>query len=229
MSFTIAFFITFALSDIANRQEIGVRPGNVLVAVRNPSRLQHLQSVLRKTDTRKLDIVVLSVRAVNQAAFGEQSLEDNRIFSDGETNVFTHVVTLAEKAEAVRMAARPQSPRIAMWLSPKLTASGQGAQVGDFWEQLRAPRPSLSLEIVLDNINQTVFLNLGPHPPRLRLELNAKELCAKLHHRDVIGVALRGINAELHSDLASDVPADVQREVTNGQGSALPPTAQPSS
>jgi hypothetical protein len=85
VSFTIAFFIVFELSDIANRkrkslhghemekfrldtrdevscQGTSVRPGNVLVAVRNPNRLQHLQRVLEKTDTRKLDIVVLSVR-----------------------------------------------------------------------------------------------------------------------------------------------------------------------
>jgi hypothetical protein len=34
----------------------------VLVAVRNPNRLQHLAAVLHKTDTRKMDIVVLSVR-----------------------------------------------------------------------------------------------------------------------------------------------------------------------
>src|SRR5581483_2458225 len=63
VSFTIAFFIVFQLSDIANRKRkaehghelekfrldthdevspdaVTVRPGNVLVAVRNPNRLQ---------------------------------------------------------------------------------------------------------------------------------------------------------------------------------------------
>ena len=121
-----------------------------------------------------------------------------------------------------------------MGLSPKLTPSEQGAQVGYFWEQLPEPRPSLSLEIVLDNSKDTVFLNLGPHPPRLWpedielahrlwLELTAKGLGAKLHHRDVIGVALRRMSAELHSDLAPDILADVQHEVTNGHGSAEPP------
>jgi len=279
VSFTIAFFITFELSDIANRkrkslhvhelekfrlvtreevscQGVSVRPGNVLVAVRNPNRLQHLQRVLQKTDTRRLDIVVLSVRGVNQAASGEHWLEVNQIFSDDETNVFTHVVTLAEKAgkhvelmvvpgsnpyeAVVQTAARLQSSRIVMGLSPKLTPSEQGAEVGYFWEQLPEPRPSLSLEIVLDNINDTVFFNLGPHPPRLWpedielahrlwLELSAKGIGAKLHHRDVIGVALRRMAEELHSDLAGDVVADVQREVTNGHGTgpAEPPSANP--
>jgi amino acid transporter len=93
VSFTIAFFIVFELSDIYNRKRkaahgeemekfrldtrddlsfgsCGVRPGNVLVAVRNPNRLQHLARILAKTDTRKMDIVVLSVRQVTQAGFG---------------------------------------------------------------------------------------------------------------------------------------------------------------
>ncbi len=150
----------------------------MLVAVRNPYRLQHLQRVLEKTDTRKLDIVVLSVRGVTQAASGEHSLDAAQIFADDETNVFTHVVTLAEKAgkhvelmvvpgsnpyeAVVQTAARLQSSRIVMGLSPKLTPSEQGAEVGYYWEQLPEPRPSLSLEIVLDNKKDAVFLNLGP-------------------------------------------------------------------
>ena len=128
------------------------------------------------------------------------------------------MVTLAEKAgkhvelmvvpgsdpyeAVVQTAARLQSSRIVMGLSPKLTPSEQGAQVGDYWEQLPEPRPSLSLEIVLANQKDTVFFNLGPHPPRLWpedidlvhrlwLELSARGPGAKLHHRDIIGVALR--------------------------------------
>ena len=274
--FTVAFFIVFELSDIANRKRkaghahefekfrldtreevsadgTNVRPGNVLVAVRNPYRLWHLQRVLEKTDTRKLDIVVISVRGVTGAASGEHSLGPEQIFADDETNVFTHVVTLAEKAgkhvelmvvpgsnpyeAVVQTAARLQSSRIVMGLSPKLTPSEQGAQVGYFWEQLPEPRPSLSLEIVLDNKKDAVFLNLGPHPPRLWpedidlahrlwLELSAKGLSAKLHHRDIIGVALRRMAAELHSDLSAEVLADVMKEVTNGHGSAEPPETE---
>jgi amino acid transporter len=272
VSFTVVFFIVFELSDIANRKRkaahgqelekfrldahdevsaegVSVRPGNVLVAVRNPHRLQHLQRVLGKTDTRKLDIVVLSVRQVTQAASGEHSLDAEQIFSDDETDVFTHVVTLAEKAgkhvelmvvpgsdpyEAlVQTAARLQSSRIVMGLSPKLTPSEQGARVGYHWEQLPEPRPSLSLEIVLENQKDTVFFNLGPHPPRLWpedidlahrlwLELSGMGPGAKLHHRDIIGVALRRMSSELHSDRSGEVVNDVLREVSNGHAAELP-------
>jgi len=263
-SFTIAFFAVFEFSEIYNRKRkayaahemekfqldarddvsvdaVPVRPGNVLVAVRNPHRLQHLALVLEKTDTRKIDIVALSVRGVTQAASGEHPLDASQIFSDAETTVFTRVVTLAEKAgkhvelivvpgadpyeAAVQTAARLQSSRIVMGLSPKLTPSEQGAEVGRYWEMLPQPRPALSLEIVPDNPKDTVFFNLGPHPPRLWpedvelahrlwLELTASGPGAKLHHRDVIGVALRRLEAELRCGRNPEVMADVFRQLT---------------
>ena len=55
--------------DEVSCEGVSVRPGNVLVAVRNPNRLQHLQRILEKTDTRKMDIVVLSVRAGDAGGF----------------------------------------------------------------------------------------------------------------------------------------------------------------
>ena len=266
VSFTIIFFMVFELSDIYNRKRkaahgqemekfrldtrpevsadsLSVRPGSVLVAVRNPHRLQHLERILRKTDTRKMDIVVLSVRHVTQAASGEHSLNTDQIFSEDETTVFTRVVALAEKAgkhvelmvvpgsdpydAIVQTAALLQSSRIVMGLSPQLTPSEQGAKVGEHWETLPEPRPSLSLEIVLENQKDIVFFNLGPHPPRLWpedidlahrlwLELGAKGPGARLHHRDIIGVALRRMSAELHSERAGEVIDDVQREVAGG-------------
>jgi amino acid transporter len=268
VTFTIIFFIVFELSEVYNRKRkaghqeemekfrldtpddlsaetVSVRPGNVLVAVRNPHRLQHLKRILEKTDTRKMDIVVLSVRQVTQAGSGEHPLETSQIFAEDETNVFSHVVSLAEKTgkhvelmvvpgsdpyeAVVQTAARLASSRIVMGLSPKLTPSEQGAQVGYYWEQLPEPRPSLSLEIVLENQKDTVFFNLGPHPPRLWpedidlahrlwLELSGMGPGSKLHHRDIIGVALRRMSAELHSDRAPEVVDDVLREVSGSNG-----------
>ncbi len=63
-----------------------------------PTACSTWQRILDKTDTRKMDIVVLSVRQVTQAGSGEHALDTGQIFSEDETNVFTHVVTLAEKA-----------------------------------------------------------------------------------------------------------------------------------
>jgi amino acid transporter len=266
--FTLTFFIIFTASEKYNRRRekahghemerfrldahnevtsdaVHVRSGNVLVAVRNPHRLQHLERILRKTDTRKMDIVVLSVRTVGQAGSGEHPLEVDQLFSDQETEVFTRVVTLAEKAgkhvelmvvpgtdpyeATVQTAARLGSSRIVMGLSPKLTPAEQGAEVGRRWEQLAEPRPSLSLEIVLENQQDLVFYNLGPHPPRLWpediqlthelwLELSEKGPGSKLRHRDIVGVALRRMRAELESERAEEVLNDISREASASPG-----------
>jgi amino acid transporter len=265
VTFTIVFFIVFELSEKYNQRRkavhtelekfrvdarqdltaetVHVRPGNVLVAVRNPNRLEHLDRILRKTDMRKMDIVVLSVRQVSPAGSGEHPLGTDQIFSDDETTVFTRVVSLAEKAgkhvelmvvpgtdpyeAVVQTAARLQSSRIVMGLSPKLTPAEQGELVGRHWEHLPEPRPSLSLEIVLENQKDVMFINLGPHPPRLWpedidlvhrlwLELSCQGPGAKLHHRDIVGVALRRMEAELHSSRAPEVVDDVVREVAGG-------------
>jgi amino acid transporter len=266
LTFTAAFFITFKLSEHYNRKhktahseehekfrldaredlsvEVAhVRPGNVLVAVRNPHRLDHLRKILEKTDTRKIDIVVLSVRNVTQSGSGEHPLSVDQIFSTDETEVFTKVVNLAEKAgkhvelmvvpgtdpfaAAIQTAQRIQSSRIVMGLSAKMQPAEQGKLVGEEWERLPEPRPSLSLEIVLPDQEHSVFFNLGPHPPRLWpqdvellhrlwLELSAREPGAKLHHRDLVGVALRRMKEELDSPATSpQVIEDVMREVAH--------------
>jgi amino acid transporter len=274
VTFTVAFFIVFELSEIYNKRRragltqevekfrvdarpelssdtVRVRPGNVLVAVRNPKRLQHLNRILQKTNTQKQDIIVVSVRQVFTAGSGEYLLGADQIFSDDETTVFTRVVSLAEKAgkhvelmvvpgvdpyeAVVQTAARLKSSRIVMGLSPKYTPSEQGELVGKYWEQLPEPRPTLSLEIVLENQKDVVFFNLGPHPPRLWpgdldllhrlwLELSAKTPGGKLHHRDVVGVALRRLQDELHSERAPDVIEDIIRELSSGHGHEMPET-----
>ena len=54
------------------------------------------------------------------------------------------VVPGSDPYEAVvQTAARMQSSRIVMGLSPKLAPAEQGAQVGRYWEQLPDPRPAI--------------------------------------------------------------------------------------
>lgn len=260
--FTIAFFTLFEISEKLNQRRrsaahqeqlekfrldprddvspetVRVRPGNVLVAIRNPNRLQHLRRIVEKTDTRKLDIVVLSVRQINPKA-GEYPLEVDQIFSDAETALFSAVVSLAEKAgkhvelmvvpgadptdAIVQTAARLKSSRIVMGLSPKYTPAEQGRVVGEAWERLPEPRPSLSLEIVLDDQGESTFFNLGPHPPRLWpedlqllhqlwLELSSQGPGASLHHRDVVGVALKRLDRDLHAGQAPEITAELMRD-----------------
>ncbi|MDQ6698704.1 MAG: APC family permease, partial [Acidobacteriota bacterium] len=263
LSFTILFFVLFELSERHNRRKqiresselekfrlvsnddvsedsIHVRPGNVLVAARNPNHLEHLQTTLTKTDTRKVDIVVLSVHNLSPAASGEYDLNADQIFASAETELFTKVVTVAEKAgkhvellavaspnpwvAMVQTAQKLQSSRIVMGLSPKFTPAQQGKIIGEAWEQLPAPRPSLSLEVVLPNPDKSAYFNLGPHPPRLwpedvdlvhRLWLDVSEKGPgfKLRHRDIVGVALRRMEREMQSGRMEDVMSDISLEV----------------
>jgi amino acid transporter len=265
ISFTLAFFILFSVSERMNRkahararqdleqfrldtsaevsqEQMHARPGNVLVACRNPFHLEHLEKTLARTDTRKVDIVVLSVHRVTAAASGEYDLNADQIFSANEQNLFSRVVSMAEKAGKhvellavaaadpwigmVQTAQRLQSSRIVTGLSPLFASnpSEQGKVVGSAWEQLEAPRPALSLEIVLPDPGKSVFFNLGPHPPRLWpedielvhrlwLELSQRENGAHLHHRDVIGVALSRLDKQLHAEQANEICSDIDTEL----------------
>jgi amino acid transporter len=278
MSFTLVFFLVFTISERMNRAEnarqrqdqeqfrldesedvshkqIKARPGNVLVACRNPFHLEHLEKVLEKTDTRKVDIVVLSVHRVTAAASGEYDLQADQIFSAAEQDLFTHVVNIAEKAGKhvellavaaaepwlgiVQTAQKLQSSRIVCGLSPIYAGdpAEQGKRVGEAWESLDPPRPSLSLEIVLPDPTQSLYFNLGPHPPRLwpedvdRVHRLWLELCSRgggaaLHHRDIVGVALNRLEKQLHSEQSGEVLRDIEREVN--QHPAEPPLVIPS-
>ena len=272
VSFTVAFFLIFYFSERyhqaresednshlekfrldsneeISRASMAIRPGNILVAVRNPAHLEHLEKVLAKTDTRKIDIVALSVHLVTQAASGEHDLEAGQIFSHPEIEVFSKAVSLAEKAgkhiellavagtspwvAMVQTAKNLGSARIVTGLSPKLTPNEQGKIVGEAWEQLPPPRPSISLEVVMPDPNQSTYFNLGPHPPRLWpedvelvhrlwLELSGKGPGAKLRHRDIVGVALRRLEQQVHEGNEKQILLELDRELIEHPSEVVP-------
>jgi hypothetical protein len=71
----------------------------------------------------------------------------------------------------------------------------------------------------------STYFTLGPHPPRLWpedielvhdmwLTLSSPEIAgAKLHHRDVVGVALRRMKKDLESNAPQEVIADLNTEL----------------
>jgi hypothetical protein len=118
-----------------------------------------------------------------------------------------------------------------MGLSSKMNASEQAKAFGDAWEQLPNPRPQLSLEIFNEETGKRTYFNLGPHPPRLWpediellhslwLELSEKGLGSKLHHRDVVRVALQRLRNDLRSKSEKEVIRDVKHEASEGLRSA---------
>jgi hypothetical protein len=97
-------------------------------------------------------------------------------------------------------------------------------RIGLAWEKLPEPRHPFSLEIISPT-RPSVYVNLGPHPPRLWpedvdrlheiwLKLTSDEqVGSKLHHRDVVGLALRRLEGELTKGDRQELIEEVQREM----------------
>jgi amino acid transporter len=248
VSFTVAFFLLFTISERINTRRhrerhkksleqfnlqqdahvdaksIHARPGSVLVAVRNADNMQHLRRTLQKTNLRRNDIVVMTVRPLG--ADSEYALNDDQVFGADEKALFSAVVTMAEKEgkpvellvvpatdpfdALVQTASQLKVSRLVTGVSPRMSSDELARRIGLAWERLPEPRHPFSLEIITPDRPST-YVNLGPHPPRLWPEdidklhdlwLKLSEdnaLGAKLHHRDVVGLALRRLEHELQS------------------------------
>ncbi len=199
----------------------------------------HLKSVLKKTNLRRHDIVVMTVRTISTGA-GEYDLADNQLFSDYEKELFSHVVELAEKeGKPVELLAVPavnpfdamadtanrlRASRLVTGVSARMTSEELAREIGLAWERLPEPRHPFSLEVISPD-RPSVFLPLGPHPPRLWPEdvdllhdlwlklSKSEELGSRLHHRDVVGLALRRLEKDLETRDRDQVIAEVQREL----------------
>lgn len=215
---------------------VHARPGNVLVTVRNPNQLDHVKQILDKTDTAKIDIIALTVKRISEAGSGEYDLNTDQIFTPDIAKLFSNIVSLAEKAgkhvelmvvpgidpawAIMQTSQRLESSLIVVGVSGKMTPEEQAKSLGNAWEQLPAPRPQVSLQIFDPEKETRLYFNLGPHPPRLWpedvellhrlwLELSARGPAEKLHHRDVVRVALQRLDSELHSERESEVIGEV--------------------
>ncbi len=262
VSFTVAFFLIFTISERINirrhaaRQDhslerfnlqrqpsidaksLHARPGSVLVAVRNPANMQHFKRTLQRTDLRRNDIVVMTVRPLGTDS--EYDLNDDQVFGSDEKTLFTAAVSIAEKEgkpvellvvpaldpfdALVQTASRLKVSRLVTGVSPRMDSSELARRIGLAWEKLPEPRHPFSLEIITPDRPST-YVNLGPHPPRLWpedvnklhdlwLRLSSENaLGAKLHHRDIVGFALRRLEQELSSAEREELLGKLSQEL----------------
>ncbi len=229
-----------AMSEAISPDSLRVRPGCNIVAVRNPNRLDHLKQVLQKTDTRKIDVVAMAIRGVGGFGSGEYQLTEDQLFTNQENELFSRVVATAEKEgkpvqllvvpgfspfdAMVQTAARLNATRLVTGVSARMDSQELARRIGNSWEKLAQPRHPFSLEIISPD-RPSVFVNLGPHPPRLWpedierlhemwLDLS-DELGSKLHHRDVVGLALRRMQVSLHSAERNKVVSQLSAELND--------------
>jgi hypothetical protein len=217
-----------------------VRPGNVLVAVRDPRNLYYLRDVLKYTDTTKQDVVVMTSRIYHRehSFSGNVQMDTSEVFEDYERELFTAVVNEAEKEgrhvsllvaptndvfeSIVATGQRLNSSAIVCGLSNKLSAEEQGKLTGDAWERLPDPKPRMRL-IVASPERKWEF-ELGPHTPRMRpqdlklmhdiwLQITRDPQYANLHHYHVISVALRELQERLNGSGRAEALADIREEI----------------
>jgi Amino acid permease len=207
---------------------LGVRAGNILVAVRDPRNLYYLRDVLRATDTARQDVVVMTSRLYHRehTFSGSSVVEASQVFDHYEQELFTAAVAVAEKEgkpvsllvvpaadvfdSIVVTAQRLDSSRIVCGLSNKLTPDEQAKLTGDAWERLPEPRPRLTIEVHSPSGSVHEY-PLGPHTPRLRpqdielmhrvwLDITCDPKYAGAHHYHVVALALEELQRELKND-----------------------------
>jgi amino acid transporter len=266
--FSVVFFTLFSISErhvarervgkpeqldqfrVYGNQELGsgamgVRPANILVAVRDPRNLYYLRQVLAHTNTAKQDVVVMSARLYpREPTFGGSAvLEARQVFDHYEQELFTAAVAVAEKEgkpisllvvpatdvfEAIMVTAqRLDSARVICGLSNKLTSDEQAKLTGDAWERMPEPRPRLTLEVSAPDGTVREYA-LGPHNPRLRpqdvelmhklwLDITTDPKYAGAHHYHIVSLALEELRRELCTEQRAELLQKLQEEMNRSE------------
>ena len=253
VAFTIIFFAVFEISEKITRKHasqhaeldqfnldpgedltpsaLGVRPGNILVMVRNYNTLYNLGAVLDRVDPRKQDVVVLHLRFLTRAASGESELSPEQLFSSEEQDLFTRALGLAEKKgktihlavaaatekwDAILRAAQSlQSSVVVLGVSPTRPVTEEAYIAGLAWERLSDPKPQLTLEIYFPSGQEHIFY-LGPHAPHLTpkeidllhslwLQISTEVAPEEIHHHDVVHFALEELREDLSNSQREEV------------------------
>jgi len=206
--------------DTISRESAAIRPGGVMVTMRDPSNPLALKWTLSHTSTDERDVVVISVRMMGVG--GPEFLNaEQTSFSEHEQMIFTKAVSVAESfgkkvsllvvpagdvfAALVQGANNLEVDSVVSSISSKMTAEDQAFHMGQAWEALPEPKRQFNFYVV-DPAGDLKVFYIGPHAPNLspddvqlvhRLWLNMRRdpSMPDLHHSDIITYALSRLAA----------------------------------
>ena len=268
LAFAAAFFVIFSVSerqnmrkhaltarkmkdhfqlehqDTISRESVAIRPGGVMVTMRDPSNPLALKWVLARTSTDEQDVVVISVRMMG--AGGPEFLSPaDQSFSEHEQMVFTKAVSVAESfgkkvsllvvpagdvfAALVQGANSLEIDSVVSGISSKMTAEEQGYHMGQAWEALAEPKRQFNF-YVIDPEGQVKVFYIGPHAPNLspddvqlvhRLWLNMRRdpSVPDLHHSAIITYALTRLAGQYARE-----KQEILRDLRNYRAAETPDT-----
>ena len=267
--FAAAFFIIFTLSerdnkrrhdltalqmkehfqlehqDSVGREALAIKPGAVVVTMRDSAAPFALKWALTHTDTDEQDLVVLAARMMG--AGGPEYVEaSEQLFSEHEQMLFTKAVSVAESfgkhisllvvpagdifAALVQTANSLEAAAVVSGLSTKLTAEEQAYHVGQAWEALPEPKRQFTFYVVKPE-GEALSFHIGPHAPtiesddvqlvhRLWLQLRRNPEMQDLHHSDILTYAITRLASEYVQDKLS-IQSGLQNSIGKGQNRGL--------
>jgi amino acid transporter len=230
--------------ETINRESVALRPGGVIVTIRDAANPLALKWALARTSTEERDVVVVSVRLMGVGGPEYLSAEEQS-FSEHEQMVFTKAVAVAESfgkkvsllvvpagdifAALAQTANSLEVESVVSGLSSSMSAEEQAFRMGQAWEALPEPKRQFNFCVVAPDGNVKVFY-IGPHAPALspedvqlvhRLWLNMRRdpSAADLHHSDIITYAL----TRLASQYARE-KQEILRDLRNCRAAKSPAT-----
>jgi len=230
------------LQESVSFETLQVRPGNVLCLVRDYNTLGHLAKTLETIDTNEKDLVVLTVHISRGPNIGYEHIEALHLFTSYEQLLFSRVVTLAEKAgkhvdlmvvpssnvfqAIVRTAVQLDSAEIVAGRSSVMTPDEQAKRLGHAWEELpKKPQRQVCFRVIEPDGQFREFY-LGAHAPALSerdinlvhelwLDMMRQRGGDKLHHKDVVTVALARLRDDLRGKGREQVLDEMRRTLEN--------------
>ena len=268
VSFAAVFFVIFTISERQNlrkhalaatqmkdhfqlehqetvsRESAAIRPGGIMVTMRDVANPYALKWALSRTSTEEQDVVVMSVRLMG-AGGPEYLSADQQTFTEHEQMLFTKAVSVAESfGKRVSLLVLPAGDVFAALAqganalevdsvisgsSSLMTPEEQAYHLGQAWEALPDQKRQFNFYVVSPDGQVKVFY-IGPHAPALsadnvqlvhRLWLNMRRdpSLQELHHSDIITYALTRLAGQYARN-----KDEVVRDLRNYAGGAPPPS-----